>query len=112
MPQQTKSSSNGTVAELAKKAKVPALAAGAGLVGLAGGAVLGRRSRNGTKTIGKKLGAVAKNVGELSEGMGAVAGEIRKAREGIASDGAEAQRRSPVEVVLEGLTSRGRSTDR
>ena len=66
----TASSRRDTVGELARKVKVPAIAAGAGLAGLAGGAVLGRRSRNGTKTIGKKLGAVAKNVGELERGNG------------------------------------------
>jgi hypothetical protein len=105
----TASSRRDAVAELARKAKVPAIAAGAGLAGLAGGAALGRRSHNGTKSIGMKLGAVAKNVGELSEGVGSVAGEIRRVREGIAADGGEAQRRSPIEVVLQGLTSR-RST--
>ena len=104
MAQQTKDS---TASELAKKAKVPAIAAGAGLVGLAGGAALGRRSAN-SRTVGKKLGELAKNVGDLGEGVGSFAAEIRRVREGLATADGEGPSRSPIEVVLQGLTSRRR----
>ena len=92
------------ITEMAKKAKVPAIAAGAGLAGLAGGAALGRRS-SASQTVGKRLGEVAKSVGSLSEGVGSFAAEVRRVREGLAVAG-EGRSRSPIEVVLQGLTSR------
>ena len=107
----------GTVGDVAKKARVPALAAGVGLAGLAGGALLaGRDSRmrvlgvpmptkRGTQAVSENLAEAAKNVGSFGEGMGSLAAEVRKVREGVAGDDAE-KRRSPVEVVLQGLTKR------
>jgi hypothetical protein len=106
-----------TLADVSKKAKVPALAAGAGLAGLAGGVALaGRNSRkrvlgiamptkSGTQAVSKNLAEAANNVGRFGEGMGSLAAELRTVREGIAEGGAE-KRRSPIEVVLQGLTSR------
>ena len=97
-----------TASDLAKKVKVPAIAAGAGLVGLAGGAALGRKSA-GSQKVGKKLGEMAKSVGGLSEGVGSFAAEIRRVREGLAAADSDGPSRSPIEVVLQGLTSRRRS---
>ena len=103
---------------MAKKAKGPALAAGVGLAGLAGGAVLaGRNSRkrvlgvpmptkSGTQAVSKNLADAAKNVGSFGEGMGSLAAEVRKVREGVAAGRDAEKRRSPIEVVLQGLTRR------
>jgi hypothetical protein len=102
---------------VAKKAKGPALAAGVGLAGLAGGVVLaGRNSRkrvlgvpmptkSGAQAVSKNLADAAKNIGSFGEGMGSLAAEVRKVREGVAGGDAE-KRRSPIEVVLQGLTRR------
>lgn len=96
---------------------MPVLAAGMGLAGLAGGVALaGRNSRkrvlgvpmptkSGTEAVSKNLADAAKNVGSFGEGMGSLAAEVRKVREGI-GDGDAAKRRSPIEVVLQGLTRR------
>lgn len=103
--------------DVAEKAKVPALAAGAGLAGLAGGVVLASRNsrkqvlgvpmptKSGTQAVSKNLADAAKNVGSFGEGMGSLAGEVRKVREGLTQGDAE-KRRSPIEVVLQGLTRR------
>ena len=99
----------------AQKAKGPALAGGAALAGLAGGLVIaGRRGPRrvlgvpipGTRrplleikqrNHGKELIKAASELGEL-------ASEVRLAREEIGAT----RRRSPVEVVLDGLTRRPR----
>ena len=105
------SGSNG-LTDIAKKAKTPALAAGAGLAGLVGGLALAKRTSrkrilgvpmpNGG--VSKNLVEASKNVGSFGEGMGSLAAELRRAREGVATAG-EAKR-SPIEVVLQGLTTR------
>jgi hypothetical protein len=91
---------------------MPALAAGAGLVGLAGGVILGARnssgrvlgmplpSRSGTR-VSKNLAEATKNVGSLGEGMSSLAAELHKVQGGNGEGG-----RSPIEVVLQGLTRR------
>jgi hypothetical protein len=104
---------------IADKAKVPALAVGAGLLGLAGGAVLTARNsrkrvlgvpmptKSGTQAVSRNLADVAKNVESLGEGMGSLAAEVRRVREGLAAEGdSEKRRPSPIEVVLQGLTRR------
>jgi hypothetical protein len=104
------------ISETASKAKTPALAAGAGLAGLAGGLALAHRTtqkrvlgvslpNGGTaRAVSKNLAEAAKNVGSFGEGMGSLAAEIRRVREGVAMAGEP--RRSPIEVVLQGLTRR------
>lgn len=86
------------VGTAAGKAKVPLIAGGAALAGAAGGAALGarqvRRHRRG-------LAKTAKGVGALGVQMGHLASELQRNRE--ATNG---QHRSPLEVVLEGLTAR------
>ena len=103
------------VGQAAVKVKGPAIAGGAALAGLAGGLALAgtrvrsrkvlgvpvpRRSRL-TKT-GKSLGQVAGQVGSASRQLAVLTEEVRRARE----QADKADRRSPVEVLLSGLTNR------
>jgi hypothetical protein len=94
----------------------PALAASAGLAGLVGGLAIAHRTTrkrilgvpmpNGgaAHAVSKNLAEVAKDVGSFGEGMGSLAAEVRRVREGIAMAGDP--KRSPIEVVLQGLTRR------
>jgi hypothetical protein len=91
-----------SVAGTARRAAGPALAAGAaGVAGLAGGLLLGsrRRRRSGAAALAvasaKRLAAAA---GKASN----TADDIRAVREQLEN----ANRRSPIEVVLDGLTHR------
>jgi len=82
----------------AGKAKVPLIAGGAALAGAAGGAALGaRQARRHPHGFAK----AAKGVGALGVQAGHLASELQRNRE--ATNG---QHRSPLEVVLEGLTAR------
>lgn len=98
----------GKVAGVASKAKVPLLAGSAALAGAAGGLALGARQghhKNGIgKVSSKDLTKAAKKVGEVGAQVGEVALEVRRARE--ATNGHAKAHRSPIEVVLQGLTSR------
>ncbi len=110
-------SAGSTLGDVAKKARVPALAAGTGLAGVAGGIalvalkprkrVLGvpLPTKSGTQAVSENLAAATKNVGSFGEGMSSLAAEIRKVREGIAGGNGE-KGRSPIEIVLQGLTKR------
>jgi hypothetical protein len=77
---------------------VPLIAGGAALAAAAGGAALGarqaRRHRPGLAKTAKGMGALGIQAGHL-------ASELQRNRE--ATNG---HRRSPLEVVLEGLTAR------
>jgi len=97
------------------KAKVPLMAGGAALAGAAGGLMLGARQarRNGpaaralsrrpqVKVRSQDLAKAAKEVGSFGAQMGRLATELQQTRE-AAGNG---KHRSPVEVVLEGLTRR------
>jgi hypothetical protein len=106
------------VTSAARKFKTPAIAAGAGLAGVAGGIALARGSRKkllgvslphgGTaRSASKNLANVAKNLGALAERSGRVAEQVRVASEAIGESNTRSK--SPVEVVLEGLTSRSQS---
>jgi len=94
------------VAQAASKAKVPLMAGGAALAGVAGGIALGNRQAHrhrGLKGIDSDdLAKAARKVGNIGVQVGEVAYQARRARE--ASNGST--HRSPVEVVLDGLTSR------
>lgn len=98
-------SSPGSVVE---RLKAPALAGGAAVAGLLGGIVLARRGPAtkllGTRTASKNLAEAAKQIGSFGEHVGELATEVRMVREGVANT----RSRSPVEVVLQGLTSRRR----
>ena len=107
-------SAGSTVADAVKKAKVPLIAAGTGLAGLAGGAMLaGRNSRKRVlgvpmprKSTTKNLANASKNVATFGEGMGSLASEVHRITTGLSD--ASAGRRSPIEVLLDGLTNRRR----
>jgi hypothetical protein len=96
------------------KAKVPLLAGGAALAGAAGGLALGarqaRRGKGLSKAIARRpqvkvksrdLASAAKDVGSFGAQLGHLANELQQARES-----GNGKHRSPVEVVLEGLTAR------
>ncbi len=96
------------------KAKVPLLAGGAALAGAAGGLALGaRQARRGNglskaiarrpqvKVKSKDLASAAKDVGTFGAQLGHLANELQHARES-----GNGTHRSPLEVVLEGLTAR------
>lgn len=110
-----------TVGRAASKARTPLLASGAAIAGVAGGIALGARQtrrsnllqRRPKVKIGPKvkidshdLAKAAKEVGQFGMDVGQLASELRRSRE--AANGAK--RRSPIEVVLQGLTSRGSSS--
>lgn len=87
------------VGHAADKAKIPLVAGSAALAGVAGGAMLGaRQARRGNR---HNLAKAARNVGTFGAQVGRLASEIHQARES-----GNGKHRSPVEVVLEGLTTR------
>jgi hypothetical protein len=102
-----------SVADVASKAKAPLLASGAALAGVAGGIAIGARSARQAKGMRRPkvkidshdLARAAKEVGRFGADVGQLAAELRRNREQAHGNGA--RRRSPVEVVLDGLTSRG-----
>jgi hypothetical protein len=110
-----------TVGRAASKARTPLLASGAAIAGVAGGIALGTRQTRRSKLLQRRpkvkigpkvkidshdLTKAAKEVGQFGLDVGQLASELRRNRE--AADGAK--RRSPIEVVLQGLTSRGSSS--
>lgn len=97
------------VGRVASKAKVPLVAGGAALAGAAGGiAALTARQNHRHRGLGgvnsKDLKKAAKKAGDVGAQVGEIALEVRRARERTNGNGAH---RSPIEVVLQGLTSRG-----
>jgi hypothetical protein len=106
-------STGDAVGSAATKLRTPAIAAGAGLAGLAGGIALTRNRQR--KVLGvplpgrgtsKNLAGAAKNIGALAEQAGHIAEQARVAGEAL---GRNDSRRSPIEVVLEGLTRRSQA---
>jgi hypothetical protein len=120
-------STGDAVGTAAKKAKGPALAGGAALAGLAGGLAIAARAGGPRKVLGlpvpgtrrplvkittprrvkrkgvsKDLLKAAGEVGSAGRQAGELAGEVQRVR----ADLDRGRRRSPIEVVLEGLTSR------
>ena len=100
-----------TVASIAQRSAGPALAAGAGL---AGGLLIGSRVSSGRGLIGRRRsGAVvafagARRLAALAGKASNTADDIRAIREQLEN----ANRRSPIEVVLDGLTHRPRTGKR
>lgn len=98
------------VGKAAQKAKTPLIAGGAAVAGAAGGLALGARQARKSKALrrpkvkirSQDLARAARDVGQFGMDVGQLAGELRKNRE--AANGAK--HRSPVEVVLDGLTHR------
>jgi hypothetical protein len=97
------------VGRAASKAKVPLVASGAALAGAAGGVALGARMgrrrgvgpRPQVKVKSRDIAKAAQKVGAFGAQMGHLASELQHARE---TNGGK--NRSPVEVVLDGLTAR------
>lgn len=107
--EETAKDAGGAVGRAASKAKVPLMAGGAALAGAAGGIALGTHQAHRKNGLGgvssKDLAKAAKKVGNVGAQVGEVALEVRRARE--ATNGNGHAHRSPIEVVLQGLTSRG-----
>lgn len=102
-----------TVGKAAARAKVPLIASGAALAGAAGGIALATRQdrhrrlgmairKPRIKLTSRDVAKATREVGHFSGQVGELATELRRARE--ANGGT--RRRSPVEVVLDGLTAR------
>ena len=108
----TAKEAGGTVGKAAGKAKLPLVAGGAALAGAVGGVALGahqaRRHRGlsgampQVKVDSHDVASAARQVGAFGAQMGRLASELQSAREANGSD----RHRSPVEVVLDGLTAR------
>jgi hypothetical protein len=96
------------VGRVASRAKVPLLAGGAALAGAAGGIAIGaaqaKRHRGLKGLRSDDVVKAAKKAGDFGARMGEIAFEVRRAREN--TNGHAQTRRSPVEVVLQGLTAR------
>jgi hypothetical protein len=105
-----------SVATVARKAKGPAITAGATAAGLAGGLALGARMgskrrkilgipvgrKSGLTRTAEALGHLARELGSASNQAAATTEDVRQIREQLD----KANRRSPLEVVLDGLTHR------
>jgi hypothetical protein len=103
------------IGKVAGKAKVPLVAGGAAIAGAAGGLALAASKQGRKKGIKAALprkpkikiksgdvAKAAKEVGNFGAQVGELATELQRARE--SADGKK--HRSPVEVVLQGLTAR------
>ncbi len=91
------------VGRAASSARVPLMAAGAALVGAAGGVALGsHQARRHSRVKSRDVARAAKEIGSFGAHVGELASQLQSARE--ASNGGK--HRSPIEVVLEGLTAR------
>jgi hypothetical protein len=105
--EETAKDAGSSIGRAAGKAKVPLMAGGAALAGAAGGVALGahqaHRKSGLAKISGKDLARAARKAGDVGAQVGEIALEVRRARE---SNG-NGRHRSPIEVVLQGLTSRG-----
>jgi hypothetical protein len=86
------SQSQTVIAKAADKAKVPAIAAGAALAGVAGGVVLGRNGKSrgmnlpglrSRESMVKLLGTGAKEIGKAGYKIGQLTSEVRKVREAV-----------------------------
>jgi hypothetical protein len=97
----------------AKSVKGPLLAGSAALAGIAGGVALGaargparlvgaRPRKGGFQIRSQDVATTAKEIGSFGEQLGMVAAELRRTREAAAAS----KHRSPIEVVLQGLTAR------
>ena len=107
----------GSVTAAAQRAKSPVIAAGAAAIGLAGGIALGSRLNTGRRRtvlgvpLGRKsnlqwtvetLGKAAQGLGSATRRVSSTTDDIHQVREELE----KANRQSPVEVLLNGLTHR------
>jgi hypothetical protein len=110
-----------TVGKAASKAKVPLVAGGAAIAGAAGGMALaaskkgrkgglGKALASGSKAIPRKpkIKVSSKDVAKAAKGIGDFSAQVSEIAAGVdsAASGRNGKHRSPVEVVLQGLTAR------
>ncbi|HSS41175.1 MAG TPA: hypothetical protein VLK37_01335 [Solirubrobacterales bacterium] len=96
------------------KAKVPLMAGGAALAGAAGGMALAATKKGHNSVLGKaithrpKIKLNSKDVAKAAKGVGTVSAQVSEIAGGLetAASGKDGRHRSPVEVVLQGLTAR------
>jgi hypothetical protein len=101
-----RTSSGGAVKKagrVADAAKVPLVALGAATAGAAAGLAWGRRRRH-RRIDTRDIAKAAKEVGSFGSQVGRLASELEAVRENGGGNGS--RHRSPIEVVLEGLTAR------
>ena len=96
-----------TIATAAQNAKGPLLAAGAAAAGLASGMVIGsrirrKRRKTGLVVVAGALGKTAREVASATKRAARTTDDIHELREQLD----KANRQSPIEVVLNGLTHR------
>jgi hypothetical protein len=107
--EETAKDAGGAVGRAVSKARVPLLAGGAALAAGAGGLALGSHQAHRKSGLGrvssKDLAKAARKAGDVGAQVGEIALEVRRARESTNGNGKT--HRSPIEVVLQGLTSRG-----
>jgi hypothetical protein len=104
------------VGKAASKAKAPLLASGAALAGAAGGLAIGAmRSRHSRKGLvakalrPKRVKISSQDVAKAARGIGTVSQHVADLTSEMNGDQRakkNGKRKSPVEVVLEGLTAR------
>ena len=100
LPPLLREGAEATLAGSGRAGAAAVVAGGAAIVGAAGGMALG--ARQARRSNRHHLAKAARNVGTFGTQMGRLASEIHQARES-----GNGKHRSPVEVVLEGLTARG-----
>jgi hypothetical protein len=103
-----------TVGKAASKAKVPLVAGGAAIAGAAGGMALAASKKGHKSGIGKaiarrpKVKVSSKDVARAARGVGNFSAQVSEIADGLesAAGGRNGKHRSPIEVVLQGLTAR------
>lgn len=103
-----------TVGKAASKAKVPLVAGGAALAGAAGGMALAASKKGRKSGLGKavarrpKIKVNSKDVAKAAKGVGNFSTQVSEIAGGLetAASGRNGKHRSPIEVVLQGLTAR------
>jgi hypothetical protein len=107
-----------TTGKAVSKAKVPLIASGAALAGVAGGLALNSTRSKGSRVLGvkmpktkvkirsKDLVKAADRVAGAGEQIGRVSTGFRELQGTSDSDHGNGRHRSPLEVVIEGLTRR------
>lgn len=103
-----------SVGKAASKAKVPLVAGGAALAGAAGGMALAASKKGRKSGLGKavarrpKIKVDSKDVAKAAKGVGNFSAQVSEIAGGLetAASGRNGKHRSPIEVVLQGLTAR------
>ncbi len=103
-----------TVGKVASKAKVPLVAGGAAIAGAAGGMALAASKKGRKSGLGKamarrpKIKIDSKDIAKAAQGVGRVSTQVSEVAGGLetAASGRNGKHRSPIEVVLQGLTAR------